>query len=254
MGLGAALAIGLASTLVAIADPPTFALPTAFPSAAPSPLPEIGRIRANSTACTAIRDLVIPAARATHEADVRYADVAKRLHRYVQIIDDPTYDQTPVYREGALSQLDIDTAALKRNAQAIARALGDPRLSAEAAATDPAISALRTNLQKLYDGQATRADALQEYVMRERVTTGKSEEPSSDPFGAGSRGLQPASVATPMPGTTPPPFGMPEFHGSPLADGAAIDDWARGADAVAHAPENAAAWTFATIAKRCTSN
>jgi hypothetical protein len=185
---------------------------------------------------------------------VRYADVAKRLHRYVQIIDDPTYDQTPVYREGALSQLDIDTAALKRNAQAIARALGDPRLSAEAAATDPAISALRTNLQKLYDGQATRADALQEYVMRERVTTGKSEEPSSDPFGAGSRGLQPASVATPMPGTTPPPFGMPEFHGSPLADGAAIDDWARGADAVAHAPENAAAWTFATIAKRCTSN
>lgn len=240
----------LVATLVA------YAVPAGSQSVEPSPvastLPDIGRVRASPTTCTAIRDLVVPSVLAVRRADQRYADVAKRLHRYVQIVDDEDYKQNSVYREGALGQLDIDTIALKREALELNKALGDPRISQRAAQIDPTIAALRTQLEQMYDAQATRVNLLQEYVIREHVAINKSDLQQSDPFGSGSRGVAtPLPTASPMPGSTPPPLGMPEFHGLAMADTASIDDWAHGADAYARAPEREAARNFSAAAARC---
>lgn len=243
--LSLVLVLGAAVPLP-VASPGSSAAPAASP--VPSSLPEIGRVRSTSTVCTAIRDDVVPSLLAVRRADARYKDVAQRLHRYVGIVDDKSYADLPVYRQGALGQLDIDTIALKREVLAVDRALGDPRISEDAASKDPAIASLRNALTQLFNAQSTRANMLQEYVTREHVGANKADLPA-DAFGG------PVSVATtpaPIPGFTPPPKGMPQFHGVGFADAEEIDKWSRAADAYARAPEYPAAQAIATVAQqRC---
>lgn len=254
-----AAAIACAWASIGAAAPTSAPNPFTLEAASPAPaasalplLPEIGRVRASSTLCTAIRDLVVPSIVAVREGDARYKDVAKRLHDYIKIVDDETYKQNSVYRQGALGQLDMDTIELKKRVLEINRALGDPRVSAEAAAADPAIAALRTQLQHLFDAQSARANLLQEYVVRERYAINKDDIPKNDPFGGSSRAPQTAPpAASPLPGSTPPPAGMPQFHGVAFADAELIDGWAHDADAYARAPEYPAARAFAGLAQRC---
>jgi hypothetical protein len=240
-----ALALALASTTVAQVAPGGSPAPS--PAASAQVLPEIGRVRASSAACAAVRDIVVPSILAVRRGDARYRDVAQRLHRYVQIVDEKSYSDMPVYRQGALGQLDVDTIALKREVLAMDRALGDPRISQEAAAKDPAIASLRVALVQLFNTQSTRANLLQEYVTREHVGANKTDFPV-DTFGGK---VAPVTTPAPVPGFTPPPAGMPQFHGVGFADGEEIDKWTRGADAYARGPEYSAARKFATVAERC---
>lgn len=243
--------LALVAALAAAFAPPA-ASQSVEPSASPTTLPDIGRVRASSTACSAVRDLIVPSVLAVRRGNARYLDVEKRLHRYVQIVDDEDFKQNSVYRQGALGQLDVDVIALKREALEINKALGDPRLSERSAESDRTIATLRSQLEQMYDAQATRVNLLQEYVIREHVAINKADLQQSDPFGSGSRGVAAAlPTSSPLPGSTPPPFGMPEFHGLAMADTASIDDWAHGADAYARSPEREAARNFSAAADRC---
>jgi len=243
---------GLALVAVLAASAPPAASQSVEPSANPTTLPDIGRVRASSTACSAVRDLIVPSVRAVQRANARYLDVENRLHRYVQIVDDEDYKQNSVYRQGALGQLDIDVIALKREALEINKALGDPRLSERSAQSDKSIATLRNQLEEVYAAQATRVNLLQEYVVRERVALNKTDFPQSDPYGSGSHApASPLPTPSPLPGSTPPPLGMPQFNGIAFADAHAIDDWSHGADAYARAPERNAAREISSVAQRC---
>ncbi|MDB5043354.1 MAG: hypothetical protein JWN27_4080 [Candidatus Eremiobacteraeota bacterium] len=245
--LPSVVALLVASTTVAQVVPG--ASPVPAPTVSAQVLPEIGRVKTASPVCTAIRDLVVPSLQAVHRANVRYAEVGVRLHRYVQIVDNEDYKKNNVYRQGALGQLDIDTTVLKREVLAIDKALGDARLSEDASANDKAIATLRDQLEKLYVAQSTRVNLLQEYVIRERVAVNKADFPG-DAFGGPNAPAQ--AAPTPVPGTVEPPRGMPQFHGMAFADAQAIDTWVHDASAYAHAPEGDAARAFARVAQqRC---
>jgi len=222
--------------------------PVAEPSTAP--LPEIGRTRANSPACAAMRDLVIPSFAAAQRADARFVETRKQLPNYGSVLADDE-NKNSVFRDAALARLDTDVSVLLREALVIKKALADPRLAA--GSSDPQVVAERAQLQSLYDVQRGRADLLNEFVMREHVKTAQNGMEGNG--GVASRGGTYTKVdalpGKPLPDVTAPP-GMPLLnseHG--MLNRKVLDDWGTTIAAFVRTKENEAAKAFLPIAKGC---
>ena len=214
-----------------------------------SQLPNIGRTRSVTPACAAMRDIVVPSFAAAVRADQRFAETRKRLPNYADIVDDPEH-ANDVYRISALHKLGQDAASLMQEAQTISKLLGDPRISDEV--KDPQVVAERRQLEALYVAQVTRANILNEYVMREQVATAKQGIDDNSAF----RSRNSANVApqlhtsAPMPQFTAPP-NMPLRSGIGLADKRAMEDWGTTLHTYVRKAENQAAKTFYPIAQGC---
>jgi hypothetical protein len=245
---------------VAVAPPGPSAQVTPEPSASPAaraPLPEIGRIRATSAACAAMRDLVIPAFAAARRADMRFTETQKRLPNYGEIVADPL-NQSGIVRESALHRLSMDAATLLQESQQIAKLLGDPRLSSTV--TDPAVVAERARLQELYAAQQTRAAILSEFTQRESMALARANvgmEGNGAFSGRGKTGLAPAAQSvdalpgSPLPATSAQP-GMPLLNGDfPALNRRQMSEWGNVAAKIVHDAENDAAKTFLPLANGC---
>jgi hypothetical protein len=214
-------------------------------------LPNIGRTRSVTPACAAMRDIVVPSFAAAMRADKQFVETRKRLPNYADLVDDPEHS-SDVYRISALHKLGQDAANLMEEAQTISKLLGDPRISEDV--KDPQIVAERRQLQALYVAQVTRANLLNEYVMREQVATAKQGIDDNSAFrgrntaNSGTGNVQ--APAQPMPQLTAPP-NMPLRSGISLADKRAIEDWGTTLHTYVRNAENQAAKTFYPIAKSC---
>jgi hypothetical protein len=248
----AALAIAFATVPTPKSTPFPLGTLQPFGTETPAPastLPEIGRVRAATPACAAMRDLVIPSFAAARRADVRFAQTRARLPQYVEYIDDPEH-RNDVFRESALSKLDADATAILNETLVLNKALGDPRFKDP---TDPQVAAEKAQLEQLYDTQQARANQLQEFVMRQRNAIAKNGIDDSSALTGTRRqqGRDASAPAAPMPALTAPP-GMPLLGGRiALADKAAINDWSGSMAAAVRASENQAARAFLPIAHGC---
>jgi hypothetical protein len=243
--------VALASVLGAApkpVPPPGPPAQTAAPES--SPLPEIGRVRAATPPCAAMRDLIIPSFAAARRADVRFEQTRARLPQYIDFADDPEHG-TDIFRTSSLARLDADATAILNETLVLNKALGDPRLKDT---TDPVIAAERAQLEQLYSAQQARANQLQQFVMRERNTVAQHGMEDSGAFKG--RHKQPASrdaepPPSPIPSLVGAP-GMPVLNGRiPLADKVVINDWSTSMAAFVRASENQAAKTFLPIAQSC---
>ena len=239
------LLLAFAGTTAQAPAPAPAVAATEVPAAVPSDLPEIGRTKSASPACSAMRDLVIPSFAAARKADARFSETQTRLPKYAEIRAESKND---AFQESMLSRLEQDASNLLGYAAFINKALGDPRLSADS--KDPDVQAERTQLQSLYAMQQARAKMLAQFAIRERVTMTKSQMDGLSMSG-GRNQLLPVSVdAAPNPFETGAP-GMPTFSGIAFADKATATNWGVGmAKAVADA-ENSAAKSFLPLAQRC---
>jgi hypothetical protein len=231
----------------------------AQPSAAASatPIPEIGRVRATSAACAAMRDLVIPAFAAARRSDMRFSETQQRLPKYGEIVADPS-NRSSVVREAALHRLGADAANLLADAEQISKLLGDPRLSKNVA--DPAVALERTRLQEVYAAEQTRAALLNEFVQRESMALSRANVGMEDGgafSGRGKTGLAPAATnvdalpGKPLPATSAPP-GLPLLN-SEFGDlnKTQLSGWGNSAAKIVHDAENDAAKAFLPLAQGC---
>jgi hypothetical protein len=241
--------VALLALILAFAPPVPDASPQPPATQSASDIPEIGRVRAISPACGAMRDLVIPSFKAAKEADGRFENVSKNLPEYVRAIaDDSKYNPEPAaVREFRLAKLAMDNTKMLQNAKVIADALGDRRL---AGTSDPAVIAERQQLQSLYDYQITRASELNQFVMREENTVALLGVGGDGGAFRGRNGNQ--AQATPEPRQTSTPMGMPKLNGRiGFADAASIRDWTGQITAAVKGNEEVAARAFFSIAKSC---
>jgi hypothetical protein len=248
----AALAIAFATAPTP--KPTPFALGTLQPfgtetPAPPSNLPEIGRVRAATPVCAAMRDLIIPSFAAARRADARFSETRVRLPKYIEIADDPEH-RTDVFRESALSKLDADATQILNETLVLNKALGDPRFKDP---TDPQVIAAKNQLQQLYATQQARANQLQEFVMRQRNEIAKNGIGDNSAFASRK---QPYQTADNTPLKPPPslnaPRGMPLINGKiAMADQQSLNEWSGQMAAAVRASENLAAQTFLPIAQSC---
>lgn len=218
----------------------------------PAPLPEIGRTRATSAACAAMRDVVIPAFAGSRRADMRFDAVHADLPAYIQLKSGATDQHVPVSGvntlESQYAKLGADVASLLRETDGIRKLLDDPRLSPSS--TDPVIKALRAQLEQLYAVQQARAAYLSQLMLRESNSLGKNmvgwENPSDFVVPAMPRDPQRRTA----PAMTPPP-GMPLLNGFEAADRERLESWSASQARTVHATEEQAAKTFYPIAQSC---
>lgn len=226
--------------------------PSASPAA--SALPEIGRVRATSAACAAMRDLVIPGFAAARRADMRFDAVRQDLPRYIELKAAYTSQQDTVKSGGVnlqsqLSKLSSESASLLQEAQTIRKLLDDPRLSAQS--SDPSIRAERERLEALYAAQQARASYLNELVQRESVMLAKSNAGMEDPLGMPQGQHLPIEPqARPRPASTALP-GMPVLNGFEAADRKRLEEWSAAQARAVHETEEQAAKTFLPLAQGC---
>ncbi|MEA2689751.1 MAG: hypothetical protein QOD51_2358, partial [Candidatus Eremiobacteraeota bacterium] len=222
--------------------------------------PEIGRTRANSPACAAMRDLVIPAFAAARRADARFEETRKRLVRYATFVSDNItrngarkVDDYTGFREGELARLDTDASRLLQEAQTIKKLIEDPRLAPDS--KDPAVQAERTELARLYDQQQTRAALVAEFVQRESMSANKKLVGMGDDAGIAPRSGKFVKEPEPAPqSAAPPPTaapGMPALSTVDIADRRGLSEWGDRAALAVRASENQAAKAFLPIAKAC---
>jgi len=220
--------------------------PVASPSPPPSALPEIGRVRSTTPACTVMRDLVIPSFAAARRADARFAETRKRLPDWGELAADAAPNDP--MRQSALAKLDADAMKLLGEALVINRALGDPRLAADS--TDPVVLEERRELQQLYDTQKTRANILWEYVMRKNIAMSKAQFAPDPTNGEHTKTAPPNADDTPNRDLVVLP-GMPPESRIAFANKQRLAEWGDAIAAGIRVSENAAAKAFMPIAQRC---
>jgi hypothetical protein len=250
---GIPLALAFALALAAVAASPA---PTEVPAAAPPDLPEIGRTKATTPACAAMRDLVIPSFAAAKKADARFVETQTRLPKYAEIRADAKNDRNKThddsFQESMLSRLEQDAANLLGYAAFIAKALGDPRLAADS--KDPDVQDERAQLQAVYAVQQARAKMIAEFAARERMTLSTGQ---LAPDGTFYRKLLTPIPRAPEPtpqavaaDTTAAP-GMPLFSGIAFVDKDRANAWGRDMTKAVTDAENRAAKSFLPVAQRC---
>jgi hypothetical protein len=250
-----AVAAGAAAAPVPKATATPFAIGTLQPVPGASgnpfaaPLPEIGRTRSVSPACAAMRDLVIPSFAAAVRADKRFAETRKRLPNYAEISADPSH-KDDAFRDSALHQLSRDASSLMEESLVLNRALGDPRIAADI--KDPQVVAQRRELERLYEVQATRANLLNEFVMREQMGNARRGLEDNGAFRARNAQAPPNPNVpdNPLPQLTAPP-NMPLRSGNAMVDKNSLQDWGTSLAVYVRKTENEAAKTFYPIAQSC---
>ncbi|ERR1700681_110946 len=246
----AALAIAFATVPTPNQTPFPLGTLQPFGTETPAPasnLPEIGRVRAATPVCAAMRDLVVPSFAAARRADARFSETRVRLPKYIEIADDPEH-RTDVFRESALSKLDADATKILQETLVLNKALGDPRFKDP---TDPQVIAVKNQLDQLYRTQQARANQLQEFVMRQRNEIAKNGLGDNHAFASRNQPPQQPQDAPPPPSLKAPP-GMPLINGKiAMADQASLNEWSGQMAAAVRASENLAAHTFLPIAQSC---
>jgi hypothetical protein len=227
----------------------------ASPTPAASGLPEIGRTRATSAACIVMRDIVIRAFAMAQRADARFGAVRTRLPQYIQAKSDYNSQRAPVKSDGIMlesqfNQLNIDTASLLRDTDAIRKLLEDPRLSA--ASTDPTVRAEREQLERILAAQQARAAYLSQLMLRESTYLSKHTVGFEDPGALVTMAIVPNldTPPRPLPVLTAPP-GMPVLTGFDAADRARVNEWGAAMTNMVHTSEEQAAKTFLPLAQGC---
>jgi len=245
------IAAAIASVLPHGAPAQTAPEPSASPAAQ---LPEIGRVRATSAACAAMRDVVIPAFAAARRADAQFGTVRQDLPRYIQLKADYKSQQDTVKSGGVTLEaqwhkVSSESASLLHETEAIRKLLDDPRLPAQS--SDPAIRLERERLEALYAAQQARASYLNQLMQRESASLAKSAVGTEDPlaFPQGQH-VQIDPQARPRPASTALP-GMPLLNGFDAADRARIEDWSAAQVRAVHETEEQAAKTFLPFAQGC---
>jgi hypothetical protein len=229
--------------------------PAPAATAAPADLPEIGRVRSLTPACAAMRELVIPAFAASMGVSKKFDETAPYFSRYVETIEEEK-DNTAV-RDMLLSRMGQSVSLMMRDTQKIAKALGDPRLSATS--KDPAIVEERKQLNLLYDVQMDRANILNEYLIRQNAGIARTEFQDNSAF-ASTRSPGGTQDLTPQPTATPIEydrrrFGQPVLDGkNGFADKHVMTDWTNDLGAQAKLASNIAAKALLPIAKGCTDS
>jgi hypothetical protein len=252
LAITTALAIAFAAAPTPKPEPFPLGTLQPFGTETPAPvqnLPEIGRVRANSPVCAAMRDLIIPSFAAARRADARFSETRVRLPKYIAIADDPEH-RTDVYRESALSKIDADATKILNETLVLNKALGDPRFKDP---TDPQVIAAKNQLQQLYATQQARANQLQEFVMRQRNEIAKNGIGDNHAFASRNQPMRTADTATltPPPSLKAPP-GMPLINGKiAMADQASLNEWSGNMAAAVRKSENMAAQAFLPIAQSC---
>ncbi len=242
----------LAVLALALATPPPFTvdMSTPAPSAKPLALPEIGRTRSNSRACTAYRELVVPSLSAVMRADARFTQARDHIGAYGDRLSDP--GMTGNTKGRMLDLIDRDGLAMLKESMSVSRALGDPRL---AHPSDPDLQAERAALQKLYDAQHARAFVLINFSRElQRNDLGRPEGP--DPFGRhnpdSSQDAGTQSTPPPAPDARPTPDNaFPQLTGIPLTDKAALRDWSSELGSEIRSAEIGVAPTLVRISRGC---
>jgi len=252
-----AIATSFIAAAIAIALPHGAPAQTApEPSASPAAqLPEIGRVRATSAACAAMRDVVIPAFAAARRADAQFGTVREDLPRYIQLKADYKSQRTYTVKSGGMTleaqwhKVSSESASLLHETEAIRKLLDDPRLPAQS--TDPAIRVERERLAALYAAQQARASYLNELMQRESVSLAKSAVGTEDPLAFPQGQHVPIEPqARPRTASTAPP-GMPLLNGFDAADRARIEEWSAAQVRAVHDTEEQAAKTFLPFAQAC---
>jgi hypothetical protein len=223
------------------------ALASPAPSQAPSPdttLPEIGRVRAVTPACSVLHDLVLPAAQISRRADTRFLDVAKRLPDYVQSVSSDPEGRTSPLVEMRLSRLDQTTSLIVRDVGEMAKILADPRLAPDSG--DPLVRQERAALQRMYEAQMTRVSNISEFVARQGAANGRAEV---DQLAAQSG--QPTPSPTPLPFASSAPDNLPTLTGIDLRDAEAFRGWSQDLTAIVRRSEVDAARSLGPIARVC---
>jgi hypothetical protein len=226
------------------------------PDTAPPDLPEIGRTKATTPACAAMRDLVIPSFAAAKRADARFVEAQKRLLRYGEVRAETKTDRNQtgtdnqiqeVSQEALLSQLDQDASNLLAQAAIINKALGDPRLAADS--KDPDVREERAQLQALYAAEQTRASMLAELASRDRVSL-TQRQMDEVKTGTKTAEMPVREGPPPQPFRTPPP-GMPLLNRNGFADKESLGVWTGTMVKTVTDAESRAAKSFLPIAQRC---
>ncbi|HTD37504.1 MAG TPA: hypothetical protein VK669_08310 [Candidatus Limnocylindrales bacterium] len=236
------------------------------PSAPAAQLPEIGRVRATSSACAAMRDVVIPSYAAAMRADARFAETRKRLPQLADLLGDYYHQRAKVksdgvFLEAAVMRLGVDSANLLNEAATIRKLLDDPRLRDT---QDPSVQAERAALQQLYDVQQARAAALNELATRQSVELARDNVGMESGFLKTNKQIMAQvnpdrtgeelgrSLPSPIPAPTiNPRAGMPLITGLEARDRAALDEWAAGVQSAVRQSENQASRTLLPIAQSC---
>lgn len=250
-GNTAALIMLLGATSVV----PAVAQSTEPPAPATGPaLPEIGRTRSASPACTAMRELVIPVFALAQRADGSFAETRKRFPPYAEAAADDI-DRNSVVRVAALARLGSDATHLLQQALEMRKVLDDPRLAPES--KDPQIGMERALLEEVIAAHKARAALLSEFVAREDASLAIKRVGMEDSgmFVGKNRPIARTDDALPTTPKVPPvtaPSGMPLLTGLiPIADRGRLADWGATAALAVRNAENRAAKTFLTIAKTC---
>ena len=237
------------------------------PSASPAAqLPEIGRVRATSAACAAMRDVVIPSYAAAMRADARFAETRKRLPQLADLLGDYYHQRAKVksdgvFLEAAVTRLGVDSANLLREAATIRKLLDDPRLRDT---QDPSVQAERAALEQVYETQQARATVLNELATRQSVELGRDYVGMESDFTKTGKQIM-AEVDTDRTGnqlgrSVPSPIpvptisaraGMPLITGLEARDRAALDEWAAGVQIAVRQSENQASRTLLPLAQNC---
>jgi hypothetical protein len=278
------IALFTLATMLAVAPAQTAPAPSATPNTA-DVIPEIGRVKSKAPACSALQDLVAPSFAAAMRADKQFAQAAPQFAAYATAKASATALPTNVTRvtssgdrpmqskigadeldsptpEMYLARLDKALAEMKREAAAINKALGDPRLASDS--NDPAVQSERKQLSQLYDVQVARIATLQEFLDRQRLGRARTDTTitNNTAFDKGARGAIPgvntadnqaAAAAALDSGHVVFLFGQPSINGQAANDKQSVNDWTTSIGRAVRENENTAAKTFFAIALNCQS-
>ena len=240
----------LAVLLLALATPPPFTVDTPTPApAAAVPLPEIGRTRSNSRACTAYRDLVVPSLSAVLNADARFVKAREHIATYADHLDDK-YASAALKTRG-LDEIDRDGLAMLKETLVLNRALGDSRLNN---ANDPQIQAERATLEQLYEAQSARAWTLVNFSRAAKYGNLRnlgSRDPST---GVGMSASAQDADAGPSPAPNARPTAenaFPQLSGIPIDDKRALEGWGTNLGDQVRTAEVGVAPTLVSLSRGC---
>jgi hypothetical protein len=275
------IALFTLATMLAVAPAQTVPAPSATPNTA-DVVPEIGRTRSKAPACAALQDLVSPSWAAAMRADNDFRQAAPQFSAYAAAKAGATTLPTNVVRadnhqmkskvaadeldsptpEMFLARLDKVLADMKREAGAINKALGDPRLASDS--NDPAVQSQRKELSQLYDVQVARIAALQEFLDRQRMGRSRTDTSLTNnaAFDQGARAHkggvntadnQEAAAVALDSGHVVYLFGQPSINGQAANDKQSLNDWTNSIGRAVRDNENTAAKTFFALALNCQS-
>jgi hypothetical protein len=242
--------------------------PTPAPAVTPLDFTEIGRTKASTPACAALRELVAPSFDAAIRADKQFGEAAGNFSQYAVARVDATTLPTNVIRsngkqlatrlvapdpgtatpESLLARLDSELGIMQKDVLKIAAALGDPRLAEER--VDPVIVTERQQLQNLYEVELARINSMTMFLQKENLRLTKQRLAEEE---CSVKGPECDVHATPpaVPNVTGQPFDQPSLTFNAMNDKQSIANWTGGLAAETHKVENAAARTFLAVGESC---